>query len=106
MTAADCQRRKSRGDTPKLHPGIQGPAVSLHLDSGRSIAEVARSIGVHEMTLGKWVKKVKDSGRIPDKDLSETERAELERLRKDIAVLRMERDFAKKVAAWFAKEQP
>ncbi|MGH3578155.1 MAG: transposase [Mycobacterium sp.] len=81
-------------------------AVSLHLDSGRSIAEVARSIGVHEMTLGKWVKKVKDSGRVQDKDLSETERVELERLRKDNAVLRMERDFAKKVAAWFAKEQP
>ena len=79
-------------------------AVSLHLDSGRSIAEVARSI--HEMTLGKWVKKVKDSGRVQDKDLSETERAELERLRKDNDVLRMERDFAKKVAAWFAKEQP
>jgi transposase-like protein len=52
------------------------------------------------------VKKVKDSGRVQDKDLSETERAELERLRKDIAVLRMERDFTKKVAAWFAKEQP
>lgn len=66
-------------------------AVSLHLDSGRSIAEVARSIGVHEMTLGKWVKKVKDSGRVQDKDLPETERAELERLRKDNAVLRMER---------------
>ena len=81
-------------------------AVSLRLDSGRSITEVARSIGVHEMTLGKWVKKAKDSGRVPDKDLSETERAELERLRKDNAVLRMERDFAKKVAAWFAKEQP
>ena len=69
-------------------------AVGLHLDSGRSIVEVARSIGVHEMTLGKWVKKVKDSGRVSDKDLSETERAELERLRKDNAVLRMERDFA------------
>lgn len=81
-------------------------AVSLHLDSGRSIAEVARSIGVHEMTLGKWVKIERDSGRVLDKELSETERAELERLRKDNAVLRMERDFAKKVAAWFAKEQP
>ena len=45
-----------------------------------------------------------DSGR--DKELSETERAELERLRKENKVLRMERDFAKKVAAWFAKEQP
>ena len=40
------------------------------------------------------------------KDLSEPERAELERLRKENATLRMERDFAKKVAAWFAKEQP
>jgi transposase len=39
-------------------------------------------------------------------DLSEPERAELERLRKENAVLRMERDFAKKVATWFAKEQP
>ena len=41
-----------------------------------------------------------------EKDLSESERAEFERLRKENAVLRMERDFAKKVAAWFAKEQP
>jgi transposase len=81
-------------------------AVSLVLDSGRPIAEVAKSIGVHEMTLGKWVKKAKDAGQVLDKDLSETERAELERLRKDNATLRMERDFAKKVAAWFAKEQP
>ena len=81
-------------------------AVSLVLDSGRSIVEVANSIGVHEMTLGKWVKKAGESGRVPDSDLSEAERAELERLRKENAVLRMERDFAKKVAAWFAKEQP
>jgi len=71
-------------------------AVSLVLDSGRSIAEVARSIGVHEMTLGKWVKKARDAGRVPDKDLTENEREELERLRKENETLRMERDFAKK----------
>ena len=81
-------------------------AVSLVLDSGRSVAEVAKSIGVHEMTLGKWVRKAKDGGRVLDKDLPEVERTELERLRKENAILRMERDFAKKVAAWFAKEQP
>ena len=72
-------------------------AVSLVLDSGRSIAEVARSIGVHEMTLGKWVKNARDSGRTSDQDLSENERVELERLRKENAILRMERDFVKKV---------
>jgi len=37
-------------------------AVRLVLDSGDSIAEIARSIGVHEMTLGKWVKKARDDG--------------------------------------------
>ncbi len=81
-------------------------AVSLHLDSGRSIAEVATSIGVHEGTLGKWVKKAKGNDQAQGKDLSETERAELERLRKENSILRMERDFAKKVATWFVKEQP
>ena len=32
-------------------------AVRFVIEGGRSIAEVARNIGVHEMTLGKWVKK-------------------------------------------------
>jgi transposase len=71
-------------------------AISLVLDSGRSTVEVAKSIGVHEMTLGKWVKKARESGRVPDKDLSKPERAELERLRKEIVTLKMEPDFAKK----------
>ncbi|WP_367115140.1 transposase [Actinophytocola sp.] len=47
-------------------------AVCLVLDSGRSIAEVARSIGVHEMALGRWVKKAKgrrsESGKGPVRD--------------------------------------
>ena len=84
----------------------QDQAVSLVLHSGRTIREVAKSIGVHEITLGKWVGKAKEGETGPDKELSETERAELERLRKENATLRMERDFAKKVAAWFAKQQP
>ena len=81
-------------------------AVSLVLDSGRTIAEVARSIGVHEMTVGKWVKKAKDAGRVSASELDGDERAELERLRGEVVQLRMECDFAKKVATWFAKEQP
>ena len=32
-------------------------AVALVLQDRKSIAETARNIGVHEMTLGKWVKK-------------------------------------------------
>lgn len=80
-------------------------AVSLVLDDGRAIAEVARSIGVHEMTLGKWVKKARDDKNEPkDRRLNEDERAELERLREENKRLRMEAEFAKKVATWFAKD--
>jgi len=35
-------------------------AVAFVLDEQRSIAEVARNIDVHEMTLGKWVKRARD----------------------------------------------
>ena len=87
-------------------PEYKANAVSLVIDDGRAIAEVARSIGVHEMTLGKWVKKARDAaGDGVGKPLSENERAELERLRVENRQLRMEAEFAKKVAAWFAKDQ-
>ena len=88
-------------------------AVAFVIEGNRSIADVARNIGVHEMTLGKWVKKAKDerAGQVPaDAPLTETERAELIRLRaelKDVrsenAELQMQVEFAKKVATWFAK---
>jgi transposase len=88
-------------------------AVKFVIEGHRSIAEVARNIGVHEMTLGKWVKKARDARQAavpPDAPLTESERMELIRLRssdqeKDatIAELRMQVEFAKKVATWFAK---
>ncbi|WOQ16171.1 transposase [Raineyella sp. W15-4] len=80
-------------------------AVSLVINDGRMNADVARSIGVHEMTLGKWVKKARDEGKQPDRELNGDERAELERLREENKRLRMEAEFAKKVASWFAKDQ-
>lgn len=88
-------------------------AVRFVIDGGRSVAEVARNIGVHEMTLGKWVKKAKDaseSARPATAPLDESERLELIRLRAEVkdkdaenAELRMQVEFAKKVATWFAR---
>ena len=85
------------------------------LDEHRAVAEVARNIDVHEMTLGRWVKKERDeraSSQPADAPLTESERAELIRLREDYknakaqnAQLQMQVSFAKKVATWFANEQ-
>jgi transposase len=80
-------------------------AVAFVIDDHRSIAEVARNIGVHELTLGKWVKKAKESDDSTEKPLTDSERAELERLRAENVELKMQVEFAKKVATWFAKDK-
>lgn len=82
-------------------------AVAFVLVEGRPVAEVARNVGVHEMTLRNWVKKTKTSGAQDpdDKGLDDSERAELERLRAENTELKMQVAFAKKVATWFAKDQ-
>ncbi|MDQ2788293.1 MAG: transposase, partial [Actinomycetota bacterium] len=91
-------------------------AVAFVLDEGRSVAEVARNIEVHEMTLGKWVKNERDAREAAahpaGEPLDESERAELIRLRGEYkavkaenAQLHMQVSFAKKVATWFAKDQ-
>ena len=78
-------------------------AVEFVINDGRTIADVARSIGVHEMTLGKWVKKARDAaGDGVGKPLSENERAELERLRTENSELRLDNEFLGKAAAFFA----
>jgi transposase len=78
-------------------------AVAFVIEDHRPIAEVARDIGVAEMTLGRWVKKARESSDSRAKPLEDSERAELERLRAENAELRMRVEFAKKVATWFAK---
>lgn len=90
-------------------------AVRFVTDGGRSIAEVARNIGVSETSVSKWVKMDRDkrAAEVPvDAELTESERVELMRLRSEtkdkdatISELRMQVEFAKKVATWFASHK-
>jgi transposase len=79
-------------------------AVELVISSGRPMAEIARNLGINEGTLGSWVSRAKESGKVQDKPLDIGERARLKELEEENRRLRMERDFLKKAAAWFAKE--
>src|SRR2546429_6165146 len=76
-------------------------AVRLVGETGKPIAQVARDLGINEGTLGNWVnadRRRRDGG---DGALSEDERAELARLRKENAELAMERDVLRRsVALW------
>ncbi len=85
----------------KFDADFKEGAVRLVRETGKPIAEVARDLGVNEGTLGNWVnadRRRRDGG---GGVLSEDERAELVRLRRENAELRMERDVLKRpVALW------
>jgi transposase len=79
-------------------------AVRLVRETGKPIAQVARDLGVNEGTLGNWVmldRRRRDGG---DGFLSEGERAELVRLRRENAELQMERDVLKRSVALWVKD--
>ncbi len=88
----------------KFTPEYRAEAVALVVDSKRVVSDVARSLGIHETTLSNWVNKAKERGDVLEPPLTLSERAELEKLRKDMAQLQMDNSFLKKAAAWFASQ--
>ena len=80
-------------------------AVRLVLESKSSLSEVAKDLGVNTWTLRGWVKKYREEVRAHAPRRPETLEEENRRLKRELAVLRQERDILKKAAAYFAKEQ-
>jgi len=80
-------------------------AIRLVREVG-SVAQVARDLDLTETSLRNWVKQADiDEGRGPEGALTTEEKEEIRRLRRENRTLRMERDFLKKAAVFFAKEQ-
>ena len=94
-------RRKRRNYTPEQ----RADAVRMVHEVG-NLAKVARDLDLTESALRTWVQRAEvDAGRGPEGALTTEEREELRRLRRENRTLEMERDFLKKAAAFFAKEQ-
>ncbi|QDP94796.1 transposase [Microlunatus elymi] len=78
-------------------------AVRLVHESNKSIAQVARDLGVNEGTLGNWVARDREQ-REGVNSLSKDDLDELKRLRSENAELRMERDVLKRSVVLWVKE--
>ena len=81
-------------------------AVRLIKERGVSVAQAARDLDVHENVLRKWVKDfAADPGlAFPGHGQMKPEQLEIDRLRREVAKLKAERDILKKAAAYFARE--
>jgi transposase len=90
----------------KFDQDFRDGAVRIVRETRKPIAHVARDLGVNEGTLGNWVAKDAEARSRSGKDgaLSESERAELMRLRRENAELAMERDVLKRSVALWVKE--
>jgi transposase len=85
----------------KFDEDFKQGAVRLVFETGKPIAQVARELGVNEGTLGNWVVKAGRDRGGGNAALTEDERAELARLRRENSELRMQRDVLKRsVALW------
>ena len=65
-------------------------------------AEAAKSLGIGTSMLYKWKQHIEDQQ--SGKAVTESEREELKKLRKEVKNLRMEKEILKKASAFFAKE--
>jgi len=82
-------------------------AVRMVMEGGLSSGSVSERLSLPKSTLENWVKAAK-KGKLVDigkshRPLTELE-VELARVKRELAIVQMERDILKKAAAYFAKE--
>ena len=85
-------------------PEFKDEAVKMVIETSRPIARVAKELGINEGTLGNWVGIYRREHAGEEPALTVNERARLRELERETRELKMENDFLKKAAAYFAKD--
>jgi transposase-like protein len=95
----------TRRSKQSYSPEFRAEAVRQVIDGSRPIVAVARELGVIEQTLGNWVKAYRAEHAEDEPALSVPERIRLREAERELRELRLENEFLKKAAAYFAKER-
>jgi transposase len=93
------EQRSRRSFTPEFKAEV----VELCRAGDRSIGQVARDLDLTETSVRKWIAQADIDTGLRD-GLTSAERDEISRLRKEVRVLREDRDILKRAMAFFAKE--
>ena len=88
----------------KFSPEFRDEAVKMVVNGSRSVAEVARELGLNSGTLGNWVAAYRRAHPTDEPPLNISERARLRELERENRELKMKAEFLTKAAAFFARE--
>src|SRR6266852_5413717 len=89
---------------PPYPPQFRAEAIRLVRSSGTSQAEIARRLEVSRETLRLWVRQAEIDEGLRHDGLTSEETEEVRRLRREVRILREEREILVNAAACFAKE--
>ena len=80
-------------------------AVSLVVNGGQSVAEVARDLGIDQNTLYHWKREFTEGGAdaFPGKGRLSPQEEEIRRLRRELEQVKEDREILKKALAFFSK---
>jgi transposase len=91
----------------RYSPEYKREAIELLRKSGKSITDVAKDLGIPLQSLSRWkalAEKQKSPPQPASKRSASAAELEIAELRRELERVRMERDFLKKAAAFFAKD--
>lgn len=89
----------------RYDPDFRAGANRIVTETGKSVAQVAKDLGINETTLATWVSRDRAAARKAAADgFGESEHEELVRLRRENAELAMERDVLKCSVVLWVKE--
>ncbi len=97
------EEHQTRRPRRKFSDEFKRDAVEIVRSSDRSIAEVARELGIYDSSLGSWVRQ--DQVNRGERDgVSSNDKDRLSELERENARLRMERELLKRAVAFWVKE--
>jgi transposase len=97
------QEKSVKRPRRKFSDEFKRDAVEIVHSSDKSIAQVARELGIYDSTLGSWVKQDEIDCGVRD-GVSTSDREEVTELRRENARLRMERELLKRAVAFWVRE--
>ena len=91
----------------KFDSEFKREAVRQVVEGGRPVAEVARSLGIHEMLLHKWKRQYSEApeNSFPGMGRLKPQEEEIRRLRRELEDVKQDREILKKALAIFSKHR-